>query len=63
MSEAMHRPDYGQMLASISVPVLLISPDHRIDFANDASESFFGRSKRRLEGQRVDETLILKAKG
>ncbi len=58
MSEDRHRPDYSQMLASISVPVLLISPDHCIDYANDASEAFFGRSKRRLEGQRVDETLI-----
>jgi|GEM_PF-4187671 len=58
MSEDTHRPDYGQMLASISVPVLLISPDHCIDYANDASEAFFGRSKRWLEGQRVDETLI-----
>ena len=58
MSEDTHRPDYGQILASISVPVLLISPDHCIDYANDASEAFFGRSKRWLEGQRVDETLI-----
>ena len=58
MSEDRHRPEYSQMLASISVPVLLISPDHCIDYANDASEAFFGRSKRRLEGQRVDETLI-----
>ena len=63
MSKDTHRPDYGQMLASISVPVLLISPDHCIDYANDASEAFFGRSKRWLEGQRVDETLILQASG
>jgi two-component system nitrogen regulation sensor histidine kinase GlnL len=61
MSEDAHRPDYGQMLASISVPVLLISPDHCIDYANDASEAFFGRSKRRLEGQRVDEILIFES--
>ena len=61
MSYATHRPDYGQMLASISVPVLLISPDHVIDYANDASEAFFGRSKRRLEGQRIDETLVFES--
>ena len=61
MSEDTHGPDHGQMLASISVPVLLISPDHCIKYANDASEAFFGRSKRRLEGQRVDETLIFES--
>jgi hypothetical protein len=42
MSEDTHRPDYGQMLASISVPVLLISPDHCIDYANDASGASAG---------------------
>jgi two-component system, NtrC family, nitrogen regulation sensor histidine kinase GlnL len=61
MSHNMHRPDYGQMLASIAVPVLLISPDHVINYANDASEAFFGRSRRRLEGQRIDETLIFES--
>lgn len=61
MSQAMHRPDYGLMLASIAVPVLLISPDHTITYANDASEAFFGRSRRRLEGQRIDETLIFES--
>ena len=61
MPPAMHRPDYGQMLASLSVPVLLISPEHIIAYANDASEAFFGRSRRRLEGQRVDETLFFQS--
>jgi two-component system nitrogen regulation sensor histidine kinase GlnL len=61
MSQAMHRPDYGQMLASIAVPVLLISPEHIISYANDASEAFFGRSRRRLEGQRIDETLVFES--
>ncbi len=57
----MHRPDYGQMLASLSVPVLLISPEHSIAYANDASEAFFGRSRRRLEGQAVDKTLVFES--
>ncbi len=61
MSPAMHRPDYGQMLASLSVPVLLISPEHIIAYANDASESFFGRSRRWLEGQRIDEALVFES--
>jgi two-component system nitrogen regulation sensor histidine kinase GlnL len=61
MSQAEHRPDYGQMLASLSVPVLLISPEHFISYANDASEAFFGRSRRRLEGQRIDDILMFES--
>ena len=61
MSQDMHRPDYSQMLASIAVPVLLISPEHIVSYANDASEAFFGRSRRRLEGQRIDETLVFES--
>ena len=61
MSQDIHRPDYSQMLASIAVPVLLISPEHIISYANDASEAFFGRSRRRLEGQRIDETLVFES--
>jgi two-component system, NtrC family, nitrogen regulation sensor histidine kinase GlnL len=61
MLQDMHRPDYSQMLASIAVPVLLISPEHIISYANDASEAFFGRSRRRLEGQRIDETLVFES--
>lgn len=61
MSQDMHRPDYSQMLASIAVPVLLISPEHIISYANDASEAFFGRSRRRLEGQRIDKTLVFES--
>ena len=61
MSQNVHRPEYSQMLASIAVPVLLISPDHLITYANDASEAFFGRSRRRLEGHRIDEALIFES--
>jgi two-component system, NtrC family, nitrogen regulation sensor histidine kinase GlnL len=57
MVEVMYRPENGQILASIPVPVLLVSPDNRIVLANDASEAFFGRSKRRLEGQAITEAL------
>ncbi|TSB04715.1 two-component system sensor histidine kinase NtrB [Sphingorhabdus contaminans] len=45
------RPDNGHVLANIPVPVLLIAPDNSIAYANDASEAFFGRSRKRLEGQ------------
>jgi two-component system nitrogen regulation sensor histidine kinase GlnL len=61
MSQITHRPEYSQMLASIAVPVLLISPDHVIVYANDASEAFFGRSRRKLEGHRIDEALVFES--
>jgi two-component system, NtrC family, nitrogen regulation sensor histidine kinase GlnL len=57
MAEVLHRPENGQILASIPVPVLLISPDNIIAYANDASEAFFGRSRRRLEGQPITDAL------
>lgn len=50
-------PDSGQLLASIPVPVLLIGSDNVIAFANDASEAFFSRSKRKLEGSNVSDLL------
>jgi two-component system, NtrC family, nitrogen regulation sensor histidine kinase GlnL len=57
MTEVLHRPDSGQILANVPVPVLLIAPDNSIAFANDASEAFFGRSRRKLEGQPVTTVL------
>lgn len=57
MAEVLHRPESAQILASIPVPVLLVSPSNLIAYANDASEAFFGRSKRRLEGQSIVEAL------
>jgi two-component system, NtrC family, nitrogen regulation sensor histidine kinase GlnL len=41
----------------VPVPVLLIAPDNSIAYANDASEAFFGRSRRKLEGQPVTSVL------
>lgn len=58
MAEVLHRPDSSQILANVPVPVLLIAPDNSIAFANDASEAFFGRSKRKLEGQPVVSVLM-----
>lgn len=51
-------PDSNHMLAGIPVPVLLIAPDNKITYANDASEAFFGRSRRKLEGQEVVSVLV-----
>ncbi len=58
MADVLQRPDSSQVLANVPVPVLLIAPDNSIAFANDASEAFFGRSKRKLEGQPVTATLM-----
>jgi two-component system nitrogen regulation sensor histidine kinase GlnL len=58
MAEVLHRPDSIQILANIPVPVLLIAPDNSIAYANDASEAFFGRSRRKLEGQPATTTLL-----
>lgn len=58
MAEVLHRPDSIQILASIPVPVLLIAPDNSIAYANDASEAFFGRSRRKLEGRPVTAALL-----
>lgn len=49
------------MLASIPVPVLLIAPDNKIAYANDASEAFFGRSRRKLEAQEVLSVLTFES--
>ena len=57
MTATLQRPDGGHVLAAIPVPILLIDPANRIAFANDASEAFFGRSKRKLEGGNVAELL------
>jgi two-component system, NtrC family, nitrogen regulation sensor histidine kinase GlnL len=57
MAEVLHRPDSSQILANVPVPVLLIAPDNSIAYANDASEAFFGRSRRKLEGQPVTSVL------
>lgn len=60
-ASVLQSPDSGQMLASIPVPVLLIAPDNKIAYANDASEAFFGRSRRKLEAQEVVSVLTFES--
>lgn len=57
MADVLQRPENSQILASVPVPVLLVSADNLIAYANDASEAFFGRSRRRLEGQAISSVL------
>lgn len=53
----MNRPNGDLLLASIAAPVLVIRADNVIAYANDASEAFFGRSRRKLEGGDIGELL------
>lgn len=55
------QPAHEQILANIPVPVLLIAPDNHIAYANDASEAFFGRSRKRLEGQVLESVLLFES--
>ena len=57
MTETLHRPDHAQLLAGIPVPVLLIGANNAIEFANDACEAFFGRSKRKIVGSNIADLL------
>ncbi len=47
------RPEDGVLLAAIPFPMLLADQTNSILYANEASEAFFGRSKRRIEGDDI----------
>ena len=57
MTALLQHPTSSQLLAGIPVPVLLIGQDNVVAFANDASEAFFSRSKRKIEGCSVADLL------
>ena len=57
MTIVQERPDASQLLCGIPLPILLIDPNGTIAFANDASESFFGRGRRRMEGEQASAVL------
>jgi two-component system, NtrC family, nitrogen regulation sensor histidine kinase GlnL len=46
------------MLSAIPFPFLLVDDTHKIAFANEAAEAFFGRSKRRIVGDEIGNLLI-----
>jgi two-component system nitrogen regulation sensor histidine kinase GlnL len=48
----------AHMLSAIPFPFLLVSDTHKISFANEAAEAFFGRSKRRIIGDDIGNLLI-----
>jgi two-component system, NtrC family, nitrogen regulation sensor histidine kinase GlnL len=51
------RPDANQLLAGIALPLLLVGTDNKISFANDASETFFSKARRRLVGENISTLL------
>lgn len=57
MAMTLSRPNSDLLLASVAAPLLVLAPDNSIAYANDASEAFFGRSKRKLEGAEVTSLL------
>jgi two-component system, NtrC family, nitrogen regulation sensor histidine kinase GlnL len=52
------RPQEALLLAAMPFPMLLVDADKQVLFANEASEAFFGRSKRRIVGE--DATSLLR---
>jgi two-component system nitrogen regulation sensor histidine kinase GlnL len=50
-------PESCQLIASLPLPVFLVDPNNFISFANDASESFLGQGKKRVEGISVSKVL------
>jgi two-component system, NtrC family, nitrogen regulation sensor histidine kinase GlnL len=50
--------DTVQLLSAVALPFLVIGPDGIIAYANDASESLLGRSKRRIEGAHISDILL-----
>jgi two-component system, NtrC family, nitrogen regulation sensor histidine kinase GlnL len=47
----------AQLLAAIQLPMLLVNAANRIIFANEATEAFFGKSKRRILGEKIGALL------
>ena len=50
---AEHALSEAQILTAVPFPMLLVGADQAVVFANEATEAFFGRSKRRIVGDNV----------
>jgi two-component system, NtrC family, nitrogen regulation sensor histidine kinase GlnL len=51
------RFDSATIINALNLPLLVVNTDNIICFANDPCESFFGTSRRRIEGRAVDDLL------
>ncbi len=51
------RPNDTSVLAALPLPMLLIGPDNLISYANHASESFLGKSRKRMIGGDIASAL------
>ncbi len=49
--------DNDMIVNAITIPMLLVDTDNIIQFANDPCESFFGKSRRKIEGRAVADVL------
>lgn len=47
----------SHILTAVPFPMLLVGPDQKISYANEAAEAFFGRSKRRIVGDTAANML------
>lgn len=50
-------PNAELLIASFGLPLLLLNPDNQIISANEACEGFFGKAKRRIEGEAIGSLL------
>lgn len=49
--------DYQHLWAAMPLPMLIVDDDNQVIFANDASESFFGRSRKKLLNSDIGSSL------
>ncbi len=59
MNETVDRPDDALLLASMPLPVLVISAQGNILYANDACEGFLSLSKRRMLGYDICDVFAI----
>lgn len=52
--------DSDRLLSHLPMPVLVIGADGKVSYVNDATESFFGHARRRLEGAKAEDLLQFK---
>jgi two-component system, NtrC family, nitrogen regulation sensor histidine kinase GlnL len=56
-SDTLIVPDAAMLLTAIAMPLLLVGPDNIVTYTNDATESFLGKAKRRIQGENVATLL------
>jgi two-component system, NtrC family, nitrogen regulation sensor histidine kinase GlnL len=57
VSKSLSLSEHEQLLSAMPLPMLLVDENNHIVFANDASESFLGRSRKNLLGSDISDAL------